>query len=682
MTSITSSGGTTRLGFGPQRSLELPSRAVTAVRFQAHADTTAAEWARLQESEASGDVLVVHRGNSLDFHRGILRQIGPTTVRFEVNGEVLPVKREKVFGVIVYQAAARNLPESVCRLAEANGSNWDVHAIGLDDGQVQWTTPLGLTVKRPLGELAKIDFSQGKIVYLSDLKAESVEWTPYIAAGKPLASWSEFFRPRNDQSLRSGPLELGGQTYKKGLALHSRTTMVYRLPGRFHRFKAIAGIDDRFRPRGNVRLVIRGDEQVLLTLTVAGTDEQPQPIERRSQRRPPADDPGRLRRRPRRGRSSRSVRSEDRKMSRSIFRIVHRSASHRPFRAGPCRPGCGRGSRVTLLLATFAAFLLLPLSSQFSTATEPPTQPPAPPSAAAAAPATVIDPALVEVESQRIAVMAKVKDCVLAIFVPSGQGGGSGVAITADGYALTNFHVVHECGPAMKCGMADGRLYDAVLVGIDPTGDVALIKLLGRDDFPHAELGDSDQVRVGDWVFAMGNPFLLATDLQPTVTHGIISGVHRYQYPSGTILEYADCLQTDASINPGNSGGPLFDDQGRLIGINGRGSFEKRGRVAVGAGYAISVNQIKNFLGDLHSGRVVDHATLGAIFSLDSDGRVVVSDIVENVRRLPPRPADRRRAGELRRPARLDRQRLQEHPGYLPQGLAGAAELPPRGNPL
>ncbi len=168
----------------------------------------------------------------------------------------------------------------------------------------------------------------------------------------------------------------------------------------------------------------------------------------------------------------------------------------------------------------------------------------------------------------------------------------------------------------MKCGMADGRLYDAVLVGIDPTGDVALIKLLGRDDFPHAELGDSDQVRVGDWVFAMGNPFLLATDLQPTVTYGIISGVHRYQFPSGTILEYADCLQTDASINPGNSGGPLFDDHGRLIGINGRGSFEKRGRVAVGAGYAISINQIKNFLGDLHSGRVVDHATLGAVVAL------------------------------------------------------------------
>ena len=277
--SVSSVGGTTRLAFGGDRSIELPSRAVTAVRFQAHTDTTAAEWTRLQESEAADDMLVIRKGGALDFHRGVLREIGPAAVRFEVDGEVLPVKREKIFGVIVYQAAARNLPESICHLVEANGSSWEVHTVGLDGGQVQWTTPLGLAGKCPLGELAKIDFSQGKIVYVSDLKPESVEWTPYIAAGKPLASWSEFFRPRNDQSLRSGALELGGKSYKKGLALHSRTTMVYRLPGRFHRFKAMAGIDDRFRPRGNVRLVIRGDDQVLAKLTVAGSDEQPQPID-------------------------------------------------------------------------------------------------------------------------------------------------------------------------------------------------------------------------------------------------------------------------------------------------------------------------------------------------------------------------------------------------------------------
>ncbi|QDU28083.1 Periplasmic serine endoprotease DegP precursor [Anatilimnocola aggregata] len=233
-------------------------------------------------------------------------------------------------------------------------------------------------------------------------------------------------------------------------------------------------------------------------------------------------------------------------------------------------------------------------------------------------------------ERQRIEAIAKASKSAVAVFANGGNGGGSGVVISPDGYALTNFHVVQPAGSYMKCSMNDGRLYDAVIVGIDPTGDVAVIKLLGRDDFPTAKMVDSDQVKVGDWCFAVGNPFLLATDFQPTVTHGIVSGTHRYQYPAGTLLEYADCIQTDAAINPGNSGGPLYDANGDLIGVNGRGSFEKRGRVNVGVGYAISINQIKHFLGCLKSGRFVDHATAGFSVGTSEDGRVLVSNILEN----------------------------------------------------
>jgi len=236
---------------------------------------------------------------------------------------------------------------------------------------------------------------------------------------------------------------------------------------------------------------------------------------------------------------------------------------------------------------------------------------------------------VLQAEQHRIAAIDKAMRTAVSVYARGGRGGGSGVVITPDGYALSNFHVTKPAGEYMKCGMADGEVYEAVVVSVDPTGDVALIKLLGRDDFPHAKLADSDQVRVGDWCFAVGNPFLLATDFQPTVTYGLVSGVHRYQYPAGTLLEYADCIQTDASINPGNSGGPLFNADGDLIGINGRGSFEKRGRVNVGVGYAISINQIKNFMGYLRSGRIVDHATLGATVSTDEDGRVIVTNIIE-----------------------------------------------------
>lgn len=240
-----------------------------------------------------------------------------------------------------------------------------------------------------------------------------------------------------------------------------------------------------------------------------------------------------------------------------------------------------------------------------------------------------VPPQVLAAQAERVAIAERLAQQTVAVFDSAGQGGGSGVLISSDGFALTNFHVTVSCGAAMKCGLADGKLYDAVIVGIDPPGDVALIRLLGRTDFPAAELGDSDQVRIGDWVYVLGNPFLLAEDYRPTVTYGIVSGTHRYQYPAGTLLEYADCIQTDASINPGNSGGPMFDANGRLIGINGRGSFEKRGRVNVGVGYAISINQIKRFMSQLRAGRLVDHATLGATATSVSGGRVVIDDVLD-----------------------------------------------------
>jgi serine protease Do len=232
-------------------------------------------------------------------------------------------------------------------------------------------------------------------------------------------------------------------------------------------------------------------------------------------------------------------------------------------------------------------------------------------------------------ERQRIDAIARAMPSATSIFVPGGGGGGSGVVISPDGFALTNFHVTSPAGTYMQCSLADGNLYDAVIVGIDPVGDLAMVQLLGRNDFAPVEIGSSLQAKPGDWSFVIGNPFLLAGDLQPTVTWGILSGVSRYQYPSGTLLEYGDCLQTDASINPGNSGGPIYDAQGSLLGIVGRCSFEKRGRVNVGVGYAISINQAMNFAGSLRVGRIVDHATLGATVATDPDGGVRVTNILE-----------------------------------------------------
>ena len=141
---------------------------------------------------------------------------------------------------------------------------------------------------------------------------------------------------------------------------------------------------------------------------------------------------------------------------------------------------------------------------------------------------------------------------------PRQQGVGSGVIVTADGYILTNNHVV-ENADQVKVGLTDGREFTAKVVGKDPKTDVAVIKV-NATDLPFLSIADSDRIEVGDMVLALGNPF----GIGQTVTTGIVSARSR----GGLGLDYEDFIQTDAAINPGNSGGALVDTEGRLVGIN------------------------------------------------------------------------------------------------------------------
>lgn len=247
-------------------------------------------------------------------------------------------------------------------------------------------------------------------------------------------------------------------------------------------------------------------------------------------------------------------------------------------------------------------------------------------------------------QARRVETIARCAPAVCSVMAMDAPGGGSGVVIDPAGFVLTNYHVVGEPDanllpdepdlPAAeleawraehlprgrrqyrtkKVGLPDGELYEAVVLGIDPGSDLALLRLLPKkpgQTWPHRPLGDSDRLLVGETVFAMGNPFLLATDFTPTVTFGIVSGTHRYQEGQGQrLLVYPDCIQIDAPVNPGNSGGPLFSEQGEVVGINGRIAVGDRGRVNVGVGFAIASNQIANFLGDLLAGRHAEHGTL------------------------------------------------------------------------
>lgn len=172
-------------------------------------------------------------------------------------------------------------------------------------------------------------------------------------------------------------------------------------------------------------------------------------------------------------------------------------------------------------------------------------------------------------------------------------GNGSGVCISPDGWALTNFHVSGDRN-GQRVRMMGGRQYLADIVGFDPLGDISLCKLRDAKDLPFCELGDSDALEVGQNVIAVGNPFLLGNgSWEPTITFGIVSALHRYMDNPG----YFDAIQTDAQINPGNSGGPLITLDGKVVGINGRIDIKRfMNRVNTGIGYAIPSRQIQRYL--------------------------------------------------------------------------------------
>jgi serine protease Do len=179
------------------------------------------------------------------------------------------------------------------------------------------------------------------------------------------------------------------------------------------------------------------------------------------------------------------------------------------------------------------------------------------------------------------------------------MGQGSGFFISADGYAVTNNHVVDKA-TSVEISTDDGKTYTAKVIGTDPKTDLALIKVDGRNDFPFAKLGEA-QPRIGDWVLAVGNPF----GLGGTVTAGIVSARGR-DIGAGP---YDDFIQIDAPVNKGNSGGPTFDVDGNVIGVN-TAIFSPSGG-SIGIAFAIPADTVRTVVSQLKDKGVVTRGWMG-----------------------------------------------------------------------
>ncbi len=205
-------------------------------------------------------------------------------------------------------------------------------------------------------------------------------------------------------------------------------------------------------------------------------------------------------------------------------------------------------------------------------------------------------------------------------------GSGSGFIISTDGYILTNNHVVRDMD-RLTVSLNDGTEYDATVIGGDPLTDVAVIKIDAKDLTP-ASLGDSDPVRVGDWVLAFGSPL----NLRFTVTAGIVSARGRpMRGLIGGDWAISDFIQTDAAINPGNSGGPLVNIYGQVVGINA--AIASNTGYYAGYGFAIPINLVRHVSEQLISDGKVTRAALGVRISAATplDAELVGLDQVRGV---------------------------------------------------
>lgn len=226
-------------------------------------------------------------------------------------------------------------------------------------------------------------------------------------------------------------------------------------------------------------------------------------------------------------------------------------------------------------------------------------------------------------------------------------GLGSGVIIDARGYILTNDHVV-DGADKITVTLPDGRKYDAQLTGVDTRSDLAVIKITPpksisstTDALPVATIGNSENLKIGQWVVAIGNPFgNVLDDPQPTVTSGVVSALHRnLPQTSRHDSDYSDLIQTDAAINPGNSGGPLVNLMGEVIGIN-VAIFSTSGGYQ-GVGFAIPVNYAKAIVDQLVDGKKIEYGWIGVriqdinprlaqYFSLSVHEGVLITKVLDN----------------------------------------------------
>jgi hypothetical protein len=240
----------------------VPLTAVSSIRLASLDRQLSDAWKDLAAREVNQDMLVIAKGNVLDHLDGTVGTIDDKMIHFVLDGEERTAKREKLLGIVYARRNAEG-GKPVCELSMNGGDLLKAQSVAWTDGQLKIGLLGGASVTVSAEQALSLDFSFGKIRYLSQLEPREVKYTPFF---------DQVWTYCRDRPRDGGSLRLGNKEYARGLWIHSRTFLKYRLSGDYRRFQAVMGIDQAVAPLGNVHVVISGDGKTLLESDVRGSD--------------------------------------------------------------------------------------------------------------------------------------------------------------------------------------------------------------------------------------------------------------------------------------------------------------------------------------------------------------------------------------------------------------------------
>jgi len=274
-TKVTLTDSQIQIVLGDEHKLDVQADSIRDIRFKTLSGEALQQYEAIIGNDAAEDILIIQRDSgALDQLEGIVESLDDEFVNFNFGGDKIPVEIKKLAGLRLLKPADKKLSVTMCKITDTQNNVFLASDLSFNPSDRMMNIKLGTgdSVNLELDMVHRMDFSSNNVLYLSDLTPESVEWKPFLTGNLIRERLARVYRPRLDTSLDGSPIAIGGESYRKGFSLHSRTVMALRLPEAYSKLQMDIGMDPAMNGRGHVELIILGDNKQLFHDFVSGTD--------------------------------------------------------------------------------------------------------------------------------------------------------------------------------------------------------------------------------------------------------------------------------------------------------------------------------------------------------------------------------------------------------------------------